>query len=190
MFADLLAHPGVTERVVLRSAFGFMAIHGGSLERGTAEVAARAADAAGASLYAVEQPDDFRWHLPSHLVVPECSPGLAQFLQHVEQVASLHGYGRDGCWTTLLLGGRVRSLVARVAPVLRGGLEGYTVVDDLDAIPLELRGLHPENPVNRTRGGGVQIELPPRVRGLGPRGEPEDVDRLVDALVAVARAAA
>ena len=187
MFADLLAHPGVTERVVLRSAFGFMAIHGGSLERGTAEVAARAADAAGASLYTVEQPDDFRWHLPSHLVVPECSAGLAQFLDHVEPVVSLHGYGRDGCWTTLLVGGRDRLLAARVAAVLRAGLEDYTVVDDVDAIPLALRGLHPENPVNRTSGGGVQLELPPRVRGIGPRARPEDVGRLVAALADVAR---
>jgi phage replication-related protein YjqB (UPF0714/DUF867 family) len=30
-----------------------------------------------------------------------------------------------------------------------------------------LRGLHPANPVNRVRNGGVQLELPPRVRGYG-----------------------
>ena len=98
---------------------------------------------------------------------------------------SIHGYGRDGCWTTLLLGGRHRSLAASIAPVLRDGLDGFTVVDDLDEIPAALRGLHPENPVNRARGGGVQLELPPRVRGLGPNGRPEFADRLVDALAAV-----
>ena len=37
------------------------------------------------------------------------------------------------------------------------------------AIPRELRGLHPDNPVNVPPDGGVQLELPPRVRGLGPR---------------------
>lgn len=190
MFADLLAHPGVTERVELRSRFGFLAIHGGSLERGTAEVARRAAEAAGASVYTVEQPDDFRWHLPSHLVVPECSPELAGFLEHAERVVSIHGYGRDGFWTQLLLGGRDRVLAARIAPVLRAGLERYEVVDDIEAIPAELRGLHPENPVNRTRGGGVQLELPPRVRGLGPHGSEADLDALVDALAHAARAAA
>ena len=62
MFADLLAHEGVTERVELSSPFGFMAFHGGSLERGTAEVAIAAAAASGASLYTVEQPEDLRWH--------------------------------------------------------------------------------------------------------------------------------
>jgi phage replication-related protein YjqB (UPF0714/DUF867 family) len=186
VFADLLAHPGVTERVELRSSFGFMAIHGGSLERGTAEVAARAATESGASLYTIEQPEDFRWHLPSHLVGPEGSPALAAFLEHVDVVVSVHGYGRDGFWTRLLLGGGNRELAARVAAVLRAGLAGYEIVDDLAEIPATLRGLHPDNPVNRARGGGVQIELPPRVRGLGPRGEPAAVDALVAALATAA----
>lgn len=189
MFADLLAHDGVTERVELGSRFGFMAFHGGSLERGTAEVAARAASATGASLYTVEQPEDLRWHLPSHLVGPDGSPALGRFLDHVDVVVSIHGYGREGYWTTLLLGGADRGLATRVAPVLRTQLEGFEVVDDIDAIPAPLRGLHPANPVNRTRGGGVQLELPPRIRGLGPRGTPAFVDALVGALGAVAAVA-
>jgi phage replication-related protein YjqB (UPF0714/DUF867 family) len=186
VFADLLAHPGVTERVELRSRFGFMAIHGGSLERGTAEIASRAAELAGASLYTVVQPEDFRWHLPSHLVGPEGSPALAEFLDHVDHVVSIHGYGREGFWTRLLLGGQDRELAARVRPILAADLDGYEIVDDLQAIPAPLRGLHPENPVNRCRCGGVQLELPPRVRGLGPHGEPDAVTALVAALVKVA----
>jgi phage replication-related protein YjqB (UPF0714/DUF867 family) len=182
MFADLLAHDGVTERVELASRFGFMAIHGGSLERGTAEVAAAAAAASGASLYTVEQPEDLRWHLPSHLVGPEGSPGLAGFLDHVDVVVSIHGYGREGFWTRLLLGGRNRDLAAMVGDVLRSGLPGFEVVDELEQIPAALRGLHPENPVNRSRVAGVQLELPPRVRGLGPNGRPEYVELLVTAL--------
>ena len=42
------------------------------------------------------------------------------------------------------------------------------MVTDLEAIPPELRGLHPRNPVNRARRGGAQLELPPRVRGTSP----------------------
>jgi phage replication-related protein YjqB (UPF0714/DUF867 family) len=34
-------------------------------------------------------------------------------------------------------------------------------------MPEALRGVHPSNPVNRAPGGGVQLELPPRVRGYG-----------------------
>ena len=44
MFDELLRHPGVTEESELRSRFGFLAFHGGSLERGTAEIAANAAN--------------------------------------------------------------------------------------------------------------------------------------------------
>lgn len=71
-------------------------------------------------------------------------------------------------WTTLLLGGRNRSLAAHVADHLRVGMEGYEVTDALDAIPRELRGLHADNPVNRCAGAGVQLELPPRVRSRTP----------------------
>ncbi len=55
---------------------------------------------------------------------------------------------------------------------------GYHVVTDLDAIPRELRGLHPDNPVNRVRGGGTQLELSPRLRGISPRSAPPDDDGL------------
>lgn len=184
-FAELLHCAGVREATVLRSRVGFMAIHGGSLERGTAEIASAAAEAAGASLYTVEQPPDLRWHLPSHLIGPESSTGLAAFLDHVDVVVSIHGYGRDGFWTRLLAGGADRTLATRVAADLRGSLPGFEVVDDLDRIPRELRGLHPMNPVNLARGGGVQLELPPRIRGIGPNAVAESTAALVAALAGV-----
>jgi phage replication-related protein YjqB (UPF0714/DUF867 family) len=149
-------------------------------------VARAAADAAGASLYTVEQPDDFRWHLPSHLADPVAAPNLARFLGHVDVVVSIHGYGREGCWTRLLLGGANRALAERLATELRRTLPEFEAVETLDAIPRELRGLHPANPANLPRRGGVQLELPPRVRGIGPRGRPEYPAALVDALVAAA----
>src|SRR3954462_4732325 len=70
VFAELLAHPGVEEVCELRSTFGLMAFHGGNLEVGTDTVAARAAQDTGASLYAVIQPSDLRWHIPSTEVQP------------------------------------------------------------------------------------------------------------------------
>ena len=168
MFAELLAEPGVVETVRLGSAFGFMAFHGGSLEVATDTIAAAAADRSGASLYTVEQPEDLNWHVPSKLVDPAASPALAGFLDHVEVVVALHGFGRDGLFTSLLLGGQDRALAAWLAGALRPALPHYDLLDDLDTIPVALRGLHPDNPVNLVRGGGVQLELPPRVRGLGP----------------------
>jgi phage replication-related protein YjqB (UPF0714/DUF867 family) len=163
-FAELLAHDGVEEEVQLRSSFGFMAFHGGNLEEGTDAIAAAAAEASGASLYAVRQPVGFRWHIPSIQVTPEDSPSLAAFLAHVDVVVAVHGYGRDGMWTTILLGGGNRELAVHLAAHLRDGMPGYTVVDDLGEVPLELRGVHRANPVNRSAGGGVQLELPPRTR--------------------------
>ena len=198
MFAELLAHDGVREITTLRSSFGFMAFHGGSLEKGTDDIASAAAEASGASLYAVVQPPDLRWHIPSSAVDPAASPALTAFLGHVDTVVAVHGYGRRGLFTTILLGGRNRELAALARDHLAPGLPDYTVVADLDDVPTELRGLHPANPVNLPRESGVQVELPPRVRGLGPHWEGTPARRngqrqphtvaLIDALASTALA--
>ena len=188
MFEELLAHPGVEEVCELRSTFGLMAFHGGNLERVTDVIAARVAEQAGASLYAVTQPSDLRWHIPSTAVRPAESDALAAFLEHVDVAVAVHGYGAEGYWTTLLLGGRNRALAAHVGAALRTELtpHGYDVVDDLESIPPRLRGVHRDNPVNLPRGGGVQLELPPRVRGTSPLSKPEYTEALVAGLAAAA----
>lgn len=190
---ELLAVPGIVERATLRSRFGFMAIHGGGLERMTDVIAERAADAAGASVYTVHHPDHYPDHLASALYRPAESEQLRQFLDHVDTVVSVHGYGRLGRSTHLLAGGGNRAL----AEHLRSHIDvpGYQLITDLDEIPSELRGLHPDNPVNLPRGGGVQLELSPRVRGISPRSAmPGDdglspaTSALVQGLAAAARA--
>jgi phage replication-related protein YjqB (UPF0714/DUF867 family) len=192
-FSELLGHPGVEEVLELRSTFGFMAFHGGNLEEGTDQVATAAALASGSSLYAVLQPPDLRWHIPSARFRAAESPALTAFLEHVDVAVAVHGYGRDGMWTSLLLGGGNRALAAHLAEHLRPALPDYQIVDDLDAIPPELRGVHSDNPVNQPRSGGVQLELPPRVRGKSPiwRDHPAGVPvphtvPLIDALAAAA----
>jgi phage replication-related protein YjqB (UPF0714/DUF867 family) len=189
VLADLLAYPGVEEVCELRSPFGLMAFHGGNLEPGTDVIAARAADRARASLYVVRQPADLYWHVPSLAFDPAASPALAAFVDHVDVAVAIHGYGRRDMWTTLLVGGRNRRLAGHLAGALRRTLgEGFTMVDDLDAIPRELRGVHPRNPVNLPRHGGAQVELPPRVRGGtgAPTYRQEYEEAVVDALVAAA----
>lgn len=165
--SELLVEPGVVEQSVLRSRFGFMAFHGGGLEQMTDVIAQRAADVADASLYVVRHPDHYPHHVPSRLFLAGESPRLAEFLDHVDVVVALHGYGRIGRSTELLAGGGNRTLAAHVASRL--DIPGYQVVTDLDLIPRELRGLHPDNPVNKARRGGTQLELSPRVRGISPR---------------------
>jgi phage replication-related protein YjqB (UPF0714/DUF867 family) len=194
VFDQLLASPGVVEELELRSSFGFMAYHGGSLEAGTDVIARLAAERAGASYYGVLQPPDLQWHIPSTKVDPAHSPDMRRFLDHVEVVVTIHGYGRQGYWATLLLGGQHRRLAGHIGAHLRAALPAYEVATDLDRIPKELRGLHERNPVNLPRCQGVQIELPPRVRGSSPLWadwDPADgmvphTVALVDGLVAAA----
>ncbi len=177
---DLLATEGVREETRLEGRIGFMALHAG-LETATYEIASEAAQAAGASFYAVRQPWSLYWHVPSIQFDPVHSGALTGFLEHVGAVISVHGFGRPGLESALLLGGRHRALARRVGRALSA--EGYHVVDDLEQIPSSLRGLHPRNPVNLPEHGGVQIEIGPqhRRRDVAPR-------PMVSALAGVARA--
>ncbi len=94
--AELLKMPGVREECILRSNVGFMALHGGSQDRGSEQIARRAAQLAGASYYAIVYPPELRVHLTSRLHDPGHSARLRAFLGHVDIAISVHGFGRDG----------------------------------------------------------------------------------------------
>lgn len=164
MLSELLNEPGVQEHLELRSRFGFMAFHGGGLEKVTDIVASEAAERSDASYYGVVQPDELQWHVPSKHIHPDHSTNLAAFLDHVDVAVAVHGYGRKHLRWSVLLGGSNRPLAGHVASHLRPRLPAYEFVDDLEAMPRELAGQHPDNPVNRPQLGGVQIELCPLVR--------------------------
>jgi phage replication-related protein YjqB (UPF0714/DUF867 family) len=168
---ELLATDGVTEHCELRSRFGFMALHGG-LEANTWEIAREAAERTGASLYGVVQPEQLTWHVPSNRYALGESDLLRSFCDHVDVAISLHGYGgvkdRPDRWLTICVGGGGRDAAHVVGAALRVELPDYAVLDELGDIPPQYRGVHPDNPVNRVRHAGVQIELPPRVRGTSP----------------------
>lgn len=187
---ELLAYEGVEENLVLDGHFGFLAFHGG-LEGGTETVAARAAAASGASYYSIVQPPSIRWHLPSHQIGADPPLRLVAFLDHVDIAIAVHGYGRPARPRDILLGGRNRPLAQELGTSLRRHLPDWNVVDDLDQVPAEMRGLHPDNPVNRVRASGVQLELPPDVRGASGRWADANegcmpIDGLVEALAEVA----
>lgn len=162
---ELLALGGVSEELEIRSRVGVCALHGGGLERVTEVVAREVAVRTGSSLYALVQSDGSRRHLPSTRFTSGVSDRLDAFLDRVDTVMSIHGYGRHDDFWAVLVGGANRRLAHHVAGHLRGTLpEHYRVVDDVHAMPHTLRGMHPENPVNRPPGGGVQVELPPSIR--------------------------
>lgn len=137
-------------------------------------IAECAAETADASVYLLRHPEGYQHHLPSSQFDLDESELLADFLDHVDIVVSLHGSGRIGRGTQLLAGGRNRALAEHLARYLR--LPGYQVITDLAAIPREPCGLHPNNPVNRVRDGGIQLELPLQVRGRTSPAEPRADD--------------
>ncbi len=167
-FATILAAPGVVETCELRGPIGVMAYHGGNLEWMTDVIAARVAAATDASLYTVTQPPPRREHLASTRGDPAESDAMAAFVDHVDIVVTVHGFGRRGMFSSLLLGGRNRMFAEHIGGHLRCVLPAYDIVTDIESIPTKLRGLHDRNPVNLPPQCGVQIELPPRVRGSSP----------------------
>lgn len=176
---ELLACRGVEEDLQLRSRFGFMAFHGGSLETHTDAIARAAARQSDASFYAVRQPENLRWHIPSSLFRADESPKLRAFFERVDLVVTVHGFRRKAFPRHALLGGRNRALAAHIAATLRLRLPGAVIIDDLSKIPTRIRGVHPDNPVNVPRLAGVQLELSPLLRA-----EPAN---LVEALADAAR---
>lgn len=164
-FADLLAQPGVSEEVELRSTFGFLAFHGGPVERATSLIAREAAAKAGASFYSIDQPAERPLHIPSTRFHPQQSETFASVIDHCDVVCTVHGYGREMDKQHLLLGGQNRELAAMLGTELAARLpDRFKVVTALDEIPRELRGVHANNPVNLPRQQGVQLELPPGIR--------------------------
>ena len=170
VLARLLSHPGVREDLVLRSRFGFLAFHGGSLERAT-DVDRHGRGRAGRRV--LLRPSSSRRSSagtsPPTASTRPCSEPLAAFLDHVDVAIAVHGFGRAG-----LLhdppAGRPQPGPGRPPRRACCGAGSPTTgsLDDLDDVPVDLRGLHADNPVNRPRQAGVQLELPPRVRGMGP----------------------
>jgi phage replication-related protein YjqB (UPF0714/DUF867 family) len=190
--AELLALPGVEEVCELRSSVGFMALHGGSQDRGTHEIASRAAEQSGSSYYAIVQPRDLRVHLTSRRHDPGQSRALRAFLGHVEVAISVHGFGRDGF--NVYVDGGSTPVIEPYGPALRGRQTGPLrgiIVGGLNAALVDVAcrllgerlpgyhagservrlGFHPDNPVNLPAAHGVQIELPPALRGIGDLGE-------------------
>lgn len=197
-FAALLRRHDVAETTRLASPhIGFMAFHGGTLEKTTDAIADNAARRCNASYYGVVQRDPKPTHVASKLISPADSESLAAFIDHCDTVVTVHGYGRQHLRWSVLLGGRNRVLARHVASHLRRGLPQFDIVDDLAAVPVELAGQHWDNPVNRPKNQGVQIELPPLARwnieewhwsDHEGRTRAPQTEQLIDALAAAAAA--
>lgn len=165
MFAEFLATDGVSEESRLASRIGVMALHGG-LEFGTSRLARQVAEHTNSSLYAVVQPTNLLWHVPSIRYDRASSGTLSDFLEHVDTIFSFHGYHRPQEPDVILLGGRNRRVAIQLAEALHD--EGVPAEADMDRIPAALAGQHSANPVNGSSSHGVQLELPRAFRRPTP----------------------
>ena len=164
MATSLLETSDAYEELEIRSEVGLMAYHGGTLEKATDAIARETAELCGASYYGLIQTNDDPLHFPSTKLFEYASENLNVFFQHVRVVITIHGYGREHLFHSVLLGGRNRALASHLASFLKMALPDYSFENDLEKIPKELRGLHPKNPVNIPALTGVQVELPPTLR--------------------------
>ena len=164
MATSLLETSDAYEELEIRSKVGLMAYHGGTLEKATDAIARETAALCGASYYGLIQTNDDALHFPSTKLFEYASENLNVFFQHVRVVITIHGYGREHLFHSVLLGGRNRALASHLASFLKMALPDYSFENDLEQIPKELRGLHPKNPVNIPALTGVQVELPPTLR--------------------------
>ena len=85
-------------------------------------------------------------------------------------VVELYGPARRGMQTGplrgIIVGGRNAALLDTARRVLHDRFTGYHVADERVRL-----GFHPDNPVNLPSQHGIQIELPPGLRGIGDFGE-------------------
>ncbi|MEV6056624.1 poly-gamma-glutamate hydrolase family protein [Streptomyces sp. NPDC052107] len=149
------------------SEIGLLALHG-SNEGGTAELADLVARRCGATSLVFTQPGVRRpVHIPSPRMAADHCALLREFLDRVSVTVSLHGHMRPDAPHTIFLGGGNRSAARVLAEALAAGAPQFPAVTDLAAVPRALRGVHPRNPVNLSRLGGVQVELPLLARTSG-----------------------
>ncbi|MFF0855178.1 poly-gamma-glutamate hydrolase family protein [Streptomyces sp. NPDC003280] len=173
--------------LTVRSDTGLLALHGAG-EGGTAELAREVAARTGASALVYTQPSGPPVHIPSHRMAAAPCEALREFLAHVSLTVSLHGHVRPDAPRSIFLGGANRAAARVLGRRLALLAPSFDTVTDLELIPDGLRGLGPRNPVNLSRAGGVQVELPPAARTARPQkvpGVPETPPRAVaDALTA------
>ncbi|WP_330235954.1 poly-gamma-glutamate hydrolase family protein [Streptomyces sp. NBC_00566] len=167
--------------LTLGAPIGLLALHGG-VEGGTAELATEVAARTGATLLTFTQPTGPPAHIPS-IRMSACAP-LRTFLSHATLTISLHGHNRGATPRTIYVGGSNRPAARVLAAALADS--AFTPVTSLADIPPPLRGLHPENPVNQTRLGGVQLELPVLARTTHPAPTAPEVppEEVVEGIVA------
>ncbi|MEV0345190.1 poly-gamma-glutamate hydrolase family protein [Nonomuraea sp. NPDC050680] len=159
-YAELAAHEteGTDYRRVQRFPQGakvaHIAIHGGSIEAGTSQLADYSAQASQAAFYAFEG-IKATGNGTLHITASRFDePRALALLARVDRTVSWHGYS-DSTEASTYVGGRDTALVERVTAALRAA--GFTVAKQ---VPDGLDGSSPDNIANKNRRGkGLQLEI-------------------------------
>ncbi|AQX54425.1 poly-gamma-glutamate hydrolase family protein [Priestia flexa] len=139
------------ECIIRKKDIVVLAIHGGTMEEGTLEMARELAQEVNGTFYAfkcLKKEDPFELHVTSTHYDEE----LARSLVHQSNI-TISFHGARGAEREIYIGGRDEPLASRVKELLK---PGFIVVEP----PPHLRGVSPDNIANdNTRHQGLQLEL-------------------------------
>ncbi len=156
---------GFVEYARFAGGVAVLAVHGGGIEPGTEELAEYAAAETGCSLYVFSgrlEKGNSRLRRMSRSLFREEDSLRSRVIGQANAVISIHGHGRDA--NEIYAVGASEVLKGMFVELMAQRLPAFPVVTDPAKIPKGLAGLHPDNVVNLPAGGGLQLELPARLR--------------------------
>jgi len=177
--------PFWAEYTILRGPVGLMAFHGGSIEKGTEEMANYICSKTDCSLYVFSgrlSRDNYeKLHIPSSLLNPTHSEKLSSFMTHITTAIAFHGHRIDDL---ILVGGLNRSMRKKIVNAL-SEYDAKDAMEENDSSYKMVRGESTLNIVNKAREKGVQIEIPFRLRQLAGKQLSEEACNVGDCIARV-----
>ncbi|GAI91213.1 unnamed protein product, partial [marine sediment metagenome] len=157
--------PSFREYGAKRGRIGLFAIHGGGIEIGTEQIVRYCAERTRCSVYVFSGRKKIRnssLRISSVKFALLNRPFFSNILAYVETIVAVHGHNQND--RNVYIGGRNTELKGKIAGALEKTLPGYRVVKYPHEIPNLMKGDYPNNFVNLSPEGGVQLELPRALR--------------------------
>ena len=169
-FKEVLKHKGVKEYSDKKGRVGILAVHGGRLDYGTEQITNYIHEKTPASMYVMSsRRGNVKKHrVASTKIAHTHSDHLNGVVSHSKYNISIHGHNRKGDAKTVYIGGENSYMRKKIAERLRETLpDEYLIEYNVKKMPRNVRGTG-RNVVNRSKEGGVQVELPRELReGVG-----------------------
>ena len=170
-FRDVIKQKGVREYSKIKGRVGVLVPHGGRLDIGAEQIGNYVEQNTPASMYVMSsrQGNVKKHRVASTKISHTHSKPLNEVINHSKYNVSIHGHSKPGQEKTVYVGGENSYLKKRIAARLKQYLpNGYAIEHDVAKMPRNIRGTGSRNIVNRSKEGGVQVELPMELRqGVG-----------------------